>query len=80
MTCHRVVLVMERTRFVSAASVHVLKDPVHVFVAFTPSGEVWALRMVLPLICLDHLSACYFCVLLCHLVLFFVCCVCVTVF
>ena len=28
-TCHRVVLVMERTLFVSAASVHALEDPVH---------------------------------------------------
>ena len=33
--------------------------------------------MVLPLICLDHLSACYFCALLCRLV-FLVCCVCVS--
>ena len=41
-----------------------------VFVALTPNRGVWALRMVLPLICLDHLSACYFCVLFCFVVSF----------
>ena len=41
-----------------------------VFVTLAPNGGVWALRMVLPLICLDHLSACYFWVLFCFVVSF----------
>ena len=32
-----------------------------VFVALAPNGGVWALKMVLPLICLDHLSVFYLC-------------------